>query len=108
MMIATYRAANAPLGAGGRSDLHDLLLLGGEGGVDLADARVGELLELGLGAMLLVATDLPLLLQLAQIVHDVAADVADGDAALLGDPAHHAGEVAAALLGQLRDDEPDD
>src|SRR5947209_5715848 len=108
MMIATYRAANAPPGAGGRSDLHDLLLLRGKRGVDLADARVGELLQLGLRPVLLVAADLALLLQLAQVVHDVAADVADGDPALLRDPAHDTGEVVAALLGELGDDEPDD
>jgi hypothetical protein len=39
--------------------------------------------------------------QLAQVVHRVAADVAQRDLALLGEAAHDLDEVLAALLGQL-------
>src|SRR3954470_339114 len=91
------------------SNLEDLFLFAGEELVDLGDAVVGELLELLLGAALLVGAD-PLagLLELAQVVHHVAADVADGDAALLGDPPHDLHEVLAALLRQFRDRQPHD
>ena len=47
-------------------------------------------------------------LQLAQVVHRVAADVADRHAALLGEVAHDLDELAAALFGQLGDDQPDE
>src|SRR5947209_5358686 len=88
MMIATCRAAKK--GGSGRrrpSDLHDLLLLRAERGVDLTDARVGELLKLALGAVLVVAPALALLLALAPLVHHVAAVVSHRDSAILRDPA---------------------
>ena len=71
------------------------------------DLGVGELLQLGLGAALLVLADLALLLQLAQVVHAVAADVAHRDAALLGEAVDDLHQLLAALLGQLGDREPD-
>src|SRR3981081_4377548 len=93
MMIATYRAATAPpaveevSGLPGRlSNLQDLLLLGRERGVDLAGPRVGQLRPLRRGARPLVASDVASLLELAKVVHHVAADVANRDAPLLGDP----------------------
>ena len=67
------------------------------------DLLVGELLELVLGAVLVVGAGLARVLQLAQVVHDVAADVADRDAALLGDAAHDLDELLAPLLGELGD-----
>src|SRR3954463_7017199 len=100
VMMATYRA--------GTSDLEDLGFLGLEQRVELADLLVREPLQLGLAAMLLVRPRLARLLELAQVVHAVAADVADRDAAVLGDVAHHLHELLATLLGELGDRQPDD
>ena len=68
---------------------------------------VGALLQLGLGAALVVLADLALLLQLAQVVHHVAADVADRDLALLGDAVDDLDQLPAALLVELGDLQPD-
>src|SRR5690242_8738009 len=100
VMMATYRA--------GTSDFEDLGLLGLQRAVDLADRRVGELLQLALGPVLLVLADIPALAQLAEVLHGVAADVADRDAALLGDLPGDLDHVLAAFLGHLRDLQPDD
>ena len=62
---------------------------------------VGQLLQPALGAVLVVGAGLARLLQLAQVVHDVAADVADRDAALLDDVARDLDQLAPALLGEL-------
>ena len=62
--------------------------------VELGDLAVGELLQLVLGAVLVVGAGLAGVLELAQVVHDVAADVADRDAALLGDVADDLDELA--------------
>jgi hypothetical protein len=80
----------------------DLLLLALQEGIDLADRRVGVLLQLGLAVVLLVGTRLALLLQLAEVVHDVATDVPDRDAPLLGDPVDDLYQLLATLLGELR------
>ena len=76
--------------------------------VDLADGLVGELLQLALGAALVVLADLALLLQLAEVVHHVAADVADRDLALLGDAVDDLDHLPAALLVELGDLQADD
>src|SRR2546426_86316 len=99
MMIATFSVV---------SDFEDLLLFVFQEFVDLVHAIVGELLERLLGAVLVVAADVAFLLQLAEVVHDVAAHVAYGYAAVLSDAAYDADELLAALLGQLGDGEPDD
>ena len=67
----------------------------------LRDAAVGQLLQLDLGAVLVVGGCFPLGLQLAQVLHRVAAHVADRHATLLGEVAQDLDEVAAALFGQL-------
>src|SRR5215208_7483649 len=85
----------------GSSHLEDLFFLALEEGVELLGLLVGELLQRLLGAVLVVGARLAGVAQLAQVVHDLAADVADGDAALLGEVADHLDELAAALLGQL-------
>src|SRR4051794_23353169 len=103
MMIATF-TARMRRGA----NLEDLLLFVLEQLVDLVDALVGELLECFLRAGLIIAADLALLLELAQVVHDVAAHVADRDSTVLGDPADHADEFLTAFLGQLGNREADD
>ena len=46
--------------------------------------------------------------QLLQVVHDVAAHVADGDATFLGQVPDDLDELLAPLLGQLRDRQADD
>src|SRR4051794_21189245 len=100
MMIATFTTSVA-------SDFEKFLLFALEQFVDLVDALVGELLERFLGAVLVVAADVALLLELAQVVHDVAAYVAHGHATVLGDAADDSHHVLAPLLGELRDLQPD-
>ena len=51
--------------------------------------------------MLLIRAHLALALQLAEIVHDVAADVSHRHPPLLGDPVHDLHQLLAALLGEL-------
>src|SRR4051812_1232776 len=107
VMMATYRArAGSP--DTDASDLQDLLLFARERGIDLAHVLVGELLQLRLGAVLVVRAHLTLALQLAQVVHHVAPHVAHRHAALLGDAVHDLHELLATLLGELGDREPDD
>ena len=74
----------------------------------LCDVLVGELLDALLGAALLVVADVAVVDELLQVVHHVAADVAHGDAALLGQVADDLDELLAPLLGQLRDRQADD
>ena len=73
-----------------------------------AICAVGELLQLDLGAVLVVGAGLAGVLELAQVVHDVAADVADRDPALLRDVADDLDELAAALLVELGHAEADE
>src|SRR3954467_11393253 len=105
VMIATYLGAAAE---GTGSDLEDFRLFGLEEIVDLLGGGVGVLLELRLGAALVVLADLPLLLQLTQAVHDVPAGVADGRPPLLGDSVHPLHQLAATLLVQLGNLQADD
>src|SRR3954469_15892478 len=98
MMIATFSAG---------SDFEDFLLLVLEQLVDLVNALVGELLQRFLGAVLVVAAHVAVLLELAQVVHDVAAHVAHRYAAVLGDAADDSHQVLAPLLGELGDREAD-
>src|SRR4051794_14162969 len=105
---ASVRAKRFEPARSRRSNLQDLRFLALEVRVQLGDALVGDLLQLGLGAALLVLADLALLAQLAQVVHDVAADVADLDPALLRDVVRDLDELLAALLGQRRDRQADE
>src|SRR3954454_391650 len=105
VMIAPWRGLSSANSAGtvlAPSDLHDLGLFGLQRVGWLGHPRVRELLELLLGAALVVLAGLAGVLELAQVVHDVAADVADRHAALLGDVADDLDELAAALLVELR------
>ena len=68
---------------------------------------VGELLDMLLGPVLLVAADLSLVDELLEVVHDVAADVPDRDLALLGHVADDLDELLAPLLRQLGDRQAD-
>src|SRR5215472_5654589 len=58
-------------------DLEDVFFLVLEQLVELANPGVGHLLELHLGSVLVVRAGVAGLLELAQVVHDVAPDVAD-------------------------------
>src|SRR5579884_1705678 len=104
VMIATYFGPSA---GSATSDLEDLFFLGLQQLVELRDAEVGDLLQLDFGPVLVVRAGLAGLFELAQVVHDVAADVADRDAALLGDVADDLDQLLATLLGQLRQHEAD-
>src|SRR3954451_23620827 len=90
------------------SNLQDLRLFALEVLVEVGDALVGDLLKLALGAALLVLPHVAPRAQLAQVVHDVAADIADLDAPLLGDVMEHLDHLLAALLGEGRDREADE
>ena len=61
-----------------------------------------------LGTVHVVGAGVSVLLELLQVVHGVAADVARGDAALLGHVPNLLHELLAPLLGELRDREADD
>src|SRR5260221_14137522 len=67
--------------------------------LNLADVSVGQILELALGAAHVVLAGLAVLHQLVQRVLGVTADVANGDAAVLGLGACGLDVLAAALLG---------
>ena len=115
-MMATWRgtlaAARAspvaPSGAGAAAHLPRIsfsLVAGSV--VDFLDRVVGQLLHFMLEALAFVLADFVLLLVLLELVHPVAADVADGDPRLFGILAAQLGELLAALLGQLGDRQAD-
>src|SRR5947209_1428274 len=91
-----------------RSNLHDLGFLVLEKVVDLLRVLVGELLDALLGTTLLVRADVAGVDELLQVLHRVAADLAHGDAVLLGEVAHDLDELLAPLLRQLRDRQADE
>src|SRR4051794_8059724 len=91
-----------------RSHFEDLGFLAPQQGLELLDLVVGQLLQRLFRAVLVVGARLAGVAQLLEVVHDVAADVAQRDLALLGEPAHDLDELLAPLLGQLREDEPDE
>ncbi len=68
---------------------------------------VRQLLGAVLGPPLLVVADLAVPDELLQVVHDVPADVPDGDATLLGEVPDDLDELLAPLLGELRDRQAD-
>src|SRR4051794_28089441 len=90
------------------SNFHDLGFFAVQELVDVLRVLVGELLEAVLAAVLVVCADVAVVDQLLQVVHAVAADVADGDAAFLGEMPHDLDELLAAFLGQLRDRQADE
>src|SRR5918996_5484911 len=89
------------------SDFHDLLFLLLQEVVDPGHVLVGELLRPVLGAPLLVVPDVAVPDELLEIVHDVAPDVADRHAPLLGQVFHDLDQLLAPLLRQLRDRQAD-
>src|SRR5688572_11664314 len=80
------------------SDFEDLGLFAAHQVVDGLDLGVGELLDLVLGPLQLVAREVAVLLRPLQVVEHVAADVADRDPALLGHLVHQAHHLLAPLL----------
>src|SRR5215469_5006936 len=94
------RAAAADWSYPPPSHLHDLFLLGGQQRFDIGNVLVGELLHLGLGAPLVILRHELLLEHLLDVVHDIAAHVAHGDARVLGVVPQHLGDLAPPLLGK--------
>src|ERR1700681_1312523 len=90
-----------------RSDLEDLSLLPLDGVVDPRDELIGGLLHLDELGRDLVLADVAVLLDAAEVVDLVAADVAHRDTGLLRLAVPQLDEVLAGLLGQLRDGDAD-
>src|SRR3712207_5953910 len=88
-------------------DLHQLGFLVLAGLVHVRDVLVGQLLELVRGPPHLVFGHLMALLQLAQLIMAVAADVPNGDAPFLHTLVHELGQLLAPLLVDLRQRQPD-
>src|SRR5216683_522910 len=121
MMIATCRGmpvtsgmtcvedSKSGMGQGGlSSDHHQVLLFVRDQLVDVGDRLVGELLDLGLRALVVVLAHLVLLGELLHVGDRVAADVTDRDLGVLALVLHDLGHLAAALLGERRHRHPDD
>ena len=85
-----------------RQTLHDLGLLGFERGVDLRDMGVGEVLGPRIPTPLHVILGHALALGLLDLVHAVAAHVADRDAGVFGVLGRDLGQLGAAFLGSAR------
>src|SRR4051794_9816677 len=90
------------------SDLEELALLVLDQVVDLVHVAVGGALELLLGPRDLVLARLAVADDAVQLVHGLTADAADRDPRVLALAAGHLDHLPAALLGELRDDHPDD
>src|SRR5687767_12326205 len=109
--IRTSLRRVAPTRPGDRasgSDLEQLLFLLLERLVDLRLLGVGELVELLLGTGDVVLGGVAGLREPVELVAGGPAQVADGDAPVLGHALHHPDEVLAALRRELREHEPDD
>src|SRR5699024_3235594 len=92
----------------GASDLEELFLLAGEQRVDDLGVLPGQAVQLGLGAGDLVLTGLTVLGDPGQLLLGAAADVAHGDPGVLPLRLGELDVVAAALLGQRGQHDPDD
>src|SRR5207244_5193426 len=79
-------------------DLHDLCLFVPQLVVDRLGVVVGQLLDLLLGAALVVAADLLVRRELLEMVHGVPTDVSDRHPPLLRNLAPHLDALLAALL----------
>src|SRR5262249_46390142 len=94
--IATARGTSAGTPSATKGlDLHDFGFFVLQKLVDLLRVLVGQLLDALLSAALVVGADLALVDELLQMLHRVAADLPDGDAVLLRQPAHDLDEVLA-------------
>src|SRR5438477_10725732 len=81
---------------------HQVLLFFRDQPVDVGDRLVGELLDLGLGALVVVLAHLVLLLEVLHVGDRVAADVAHRDLRVLALVLHDLRHLAPALLGERR------
>src|SRR3954462_14284842 len=103
------RAGGNVMGRGSAgSDLEQLALLVLDRLVDLVDVLRGQVLELLLRAAHLVLARLAVLGDAVELLLGPPAHVAHGDLGVLALAAGHLDQVAAALLGELREDHADD
>ena len=72
--------------------------------VDLLDVIVGRLLHFGAVLLVLVLADGVVLFELLQMLHGVAADIADGDALLFSVFAGDLGEFGAAFYRWIEEE----
>src|SRR3972149_7500788 len=86
-------------------DLHVFGFLAGKGLVNLLDDLVGQVLHLGRERVVLVLAHLVVLLGPLEMLHAVAADIAHGDARLLGVFVGDLGNLVTPLLVELGDGE---
>src|SRR5438874_396361 len=108
MMIATCSGGGNWLTGGSWAlDLHDLGFLAGGHLVDQTDVAVGDLLQLVAPAPGFVGRVLFLLLQRLDASHLLAPDVAIRDVRALGIPRDQSGVLAAPLLVEGRNRDPD-
>src|ERR1700722_13682298 len=96
-----------PFRRGSPSDLEDLSLLALDGVVDPGDELIGGLLDIGELGRDLVLAHVAILLDAAEVVDLVPADVAHRDARFLGLAVNHLDQLLAPLLRELRDGDPD-
>src|ERR1022692_1547147 len=96
-----------PFRRGSPSDLEDLSLLPVGGVVDPGDELIGDLLDVGELGRHLILAHVAVLLDAAEVVHLVPADVAHRDARFLGLSVNHLDQVLSPFLGELRDGDPD-
>src|SRR5262245_45669888 len=112
MITATWRGTVMPpaacVAAAAISDLQQLFLFLGQHRVDVVNVPVRELLDLVLGAAIVVLGDEALLQHFLELVHEVVPDGADRDARTFRLVACHLREFLAALLGHRRQRQPDD
>src|SRR5512135_929596 len=104
MMTATWRGVPGARvgGCATGSDLHQFLFFLRDDVVHLGHVLVGELLDVVVGTAVVVLGDHLLLEHLLELLHHVAAHVADRDTRVLALVAHDLAELAAALLGECR------
>ncbi|MDB5967123.1 MAG: hypothetical protein JWQ72_3623, partial [Polaromonas sp.] len=86
----------------GFTDRHDVLFLDGDQLVHIGDKTVRELLNVVVGAALVVFRCQFVLDQLLDVVVGVPAQVADGHLGMFAFGADHLGELLAALFGHGR------
>jgi hypothetical protein len=83
-------------------DLHDLLFFRDQELLDIGDVFVRELLHFGFRSPLVVLRNQLFLQGFFDVVHDIAADVADGHARIFRIMLSHLRDLAAALFGERR------
>ena len=84
----------------GRLDRHDFLVLLGNDLVDFADEAVGDLLDFGFGAALIVLADFLVLAETVDVGVGVATEVANSNLGVFAHAFDDLREFAAALFGE--------